>query len=88
MKKKHVARLAKDKGLKASLRDSADQDFYCETLLEMANDYREEICDVICPADKILQVVEELSAINDPTEYDTIMSKVYQWFYEKCYQFK
>lgn len=86
--KKSLIKLAREKGDKLTMKDfTGDNTLFADTLFKMANQLREEVFDLICPnTDDCACIIEDLSSINDSSEYPMILEKVYPWFSEKCYR--
>lgn len=83
--KKILIKLAKEEGQKIALNDfTRNNSEFVETLAKITDGLREEVFDMLCPNDdKYEEIFKGLVAINDPSEYNIIMSKVHAWFEEK-----
>lgn len=67
--------------------DDEDDDYqYSDLILLLANNSREEVFDILCPnINNYPEMVADLAAIKDSSEFANILDKVAPWFYEKCY---
>ena len=83
---KILVQLAKSKGHKITKKELDEwPDLFAETLLEMADDLREEVFDTLCPVfNDYPEMIEGLAAIKDPSESSDVSDKVCSWFSEKC----
>lgn len=86
--KKTLISLAKVRGDKITYKKLADDtDLFAETLLNMANELREEVLDILCPSNNFWELIEELSRINTQDEHldPNVLEGIVAWFSEKCY---